>query len=76
MECGMKTPEELAEEYATLWYMGSNNERKNGGLNPYKYDAFLAGYEAARGEYEAKIKELEIELDNWKHTAIHGDEGL
>jgi len=37
---------------------------------------FLAGYQAAKDEYEAKIKELETELDNWNHEAIHGDEGL
>lgn len=26
-------------------------------------------------ELKAKIAELETELDNWKHCAIHGDEG-
>lgn len=61
----IKTPEELAEEYAS---------------DEYEYDAakeaFLAGYQAARDEYEAKIKELETELDNWQHAATHGDEGL
>jgi hypothetical protein len=32
--------------------------------------------EAAQEQYEARIKELEIELDNWQHAATHGDEGL
>lgn len=27
-------------------------------------------------EYEAKIQELEIQLENWQHLATHGDEGL
>jgi len=27
-------------------------------------------------EYEAKIQELETQLENWQHNAIHGDEGL
>ena len=26
-------------------------------------------------ELKAKIAELETELDNWRHCAIHGDEG-
>lgn len=39
-------------------------------------ETFLAGYKAAKQEYETKIQELEIQLENWQHTAIHGDEGL
>lgn len=27
-------------------------------------------------EYEAKIQELETQLENWQHNAKHGDEGL
>jgi prefoldin subunit 5 len=27
-------------------------------------------------EYEAKIQELETQLENWQHLATHGDEGL
>lgn len=27
-------------------------------------------------EYEAKIQELETQLENWQHNAVHGDEGL
>jgi hypothetical protein len=38
--------------------------------------AFMAGYRAGERAQEAKIKELEVELDNWKHTATHGDEGI
>lgn len=65
----MKTPEELAREYADglVFDEGMFNTGER---------AFLAGYQAARDEYEAKIKELETELDNWQHAATHGDEGL
>lgn len=56
-----KTLEEMAEEFCS---------------GPHEKDAFFAGYQAAKDEYQAKIKELETELENWKHTAIHGDEGL
>ena len=62
-----KTAEEMAEEY--VW-------------KHYKYSAinhqldFLAGYKAAQQEYEAKIQELETQLENWQHNAIHGDDGL
>jgi hypothetical protein len=59
-----KTPEEMAEEYATLWYMSSNNERKNGGLNLYKYDAFLAGYKAAQEQLADADK---VMPDSWDH---------
>jgi hypothetical protein len=61
-----KTPEELAEEYIRY-----DNESAY-----WTKHAFLAGYQAAKDEYKTKISELEIELENWKHTAIHGDEGL
>jgi len=40
------------------------------------FDSFLAGYQAAQQEYEAKIQELETQLENWQHTATHGDDGL
>lgn len=67
----MKTPKQMAEEYA-------DNSDELRGHFPWKQlkDCFLAGYQAAKSEYEAKIKELETELDNWKHCAIHGDDGL
>lgn len=61
----MKTPEEMADEY----------ERFNWCVNGLK-SAFLAGYQAAKDESESKIEELETQLENWQHTAIHGDEGI
>lgn len=69
-----KTPEQMAEEYR-IWVLENDHreiEKPGGHLSI----AFLAGYQAAKDEYETKISELEIELENWKHTAIHGDEGL
>ena len=62
----MKTPEEMAEEYAELMSFDVRGHQRG----------FLAGYKAAQQEYEAKIQELETQLENWQHTAIHGDEGL
>ncbi len=59
-----KTPEQMAEEY--LRYESESNY--------WAKHAFLAGYKAAQDKYDAKIKDLEIELDNWKHAATHGDE--
>ena len=64
----MKTPEEMAEEYI-------NHVLESQCDCSYQI-AFHAGYQAAKDEYKTKISELEIELENWKHTAIHGDEGL
>lgn len=64
-----KTPEELAEEYG-------DKIKDTHSVTAACEKAFLAGYKAAQEKYEARIKELEIELDNWKHEAIHGDEGL
>ena len=66
----MKTPEEMAEEYSSWVDTGSHAYR--GGV----YEGFLAGYQAAKQEYEAKIQELETQLENWQHNAVHGDEGL
>jgi len=69
----MKTPEEMAEEWA-------NNRCPEQGPEFIVWcmcrDDFLAGYKAAQQKYEAKIQELETQLENWQHTAIHGDEGL
>lgn len=64
-----KTPEQMAGEYA-------HANTSYGYSYSIARGAFLAGYEAAKSEYEAKIRELETELDNWKHCAIHGDDGL
>lgn len=81
----METPEQMAEEYADN---GIYRLKRyvDGRIKPIQGQhglqhlacrkAYLAGYQAAKDEYEAKIKELETELENWKHTAIHGDEGL
>jgi hypothetical protein len=71
-----KTPEELAEEYALFGKSDlPNSVWKSQKIAAQKFD-FLAGYQAAKETYEARIKELEIELDNWQHAATHGDEGL
>lgn len=81
----MKIPEEidrlelLAASYACD-YRDSPN--KTSGISDsylvysIAYDAFLAGYKAAQQKYKAKIQELEIQLENWQYTAVHGDEGL
>ena len=63
----MKTPEQMAEEYC---------ERRANTDNFDVSKAFLAGYKAAKDEDAAKIKELEIQLELWKHDAIYGDERL
>ena len=63
-----KTPEQLAEEYI-------NHVLESQCDCSYRI-AFLAGYQAAKDEYEAKIQELETQLENWQHNATHGDEGL
>ena len=65
----MKTPEELAGEYCDSKQL-SYVER----LVIIK--GFLAGYKVAQQEYEAKIQELETQLENWQHNATHGNEGL
>jgi hypothetical protein len=39
-------------------------------------DAMEGRYLRQVKELEAKIAELETELDNWRHCAIHGDDGL
>lgn len=49
----MKTPEELAEEWVSKNTTGS--ETYEHGLR----NGFLAGYQAAKETYEARIKELE-----------------
>ena len=67
-----KTPEELADEYiAKTW----DGKAKGVPVEFCKKD-FLAGYKAAKQEYEARIQELETQLENWQHNAVHGDEGL
>ena len=73
-----KTPEELAKDASAEWIKHSEtNNSLADACAMYGYGCgFLAGYKAAQEKYEARIKELEIELDNWKHEAIHGDEGL
>ena len=69
----MKTPEEMAKKWA---WEKTYTMTINDGPCSIAEKGWLAGYQAAKSEYEAKIKELEIELDNWKHAATHGDEGL
>ena len=67
----MKTPEEMAEEY------GADIDLCCGTSDIIiaVEKSFLAGYQAAQQEYEAKIQELETQLENWQHNAIHGDDG-
>lgn len=65
----VKRPEQMAEEYCNTKQL-SYVER----LVITK--GFIDGYQAAKDEYETKIQELEIQLENWQHNAIHGDEGL
>jgi hypothetical protein len=72
-----KTPEQLANEWAIDWhkdcdYPDAILEQTHAAT----MDTFLAGYEAAQERYEARIKELEVELENWQHNATHGNEGL
>ena len=71
----MKTPEQMA-----LGYIKDVETARNPSVTATAFvqmrRCFLAGYKAAKDEYKTKISELEIELENWKHTAIHGDEGL
>tara|TARA_R110000868_G_C10441265_1_gene725354 strand:- start:61 stop:273 length:213 start_codon:yes stop_codon:yes gene_type:complete len=68
-----KTPEEVAEEYTKDWW---GNLPEAEGMRKSAKENFLAGYKAAQQEYEAKIQELETQLENWQHNATHGDEGL
>ena len=79
----MKTPEDMYYEWRQA-FDESLDERTCKG-EPIELqllhqelgkETFLAGYKAAQQEYEAKIQELETQLENWQHTAIHGDEGL
>jgi len=39
-------------------------------------DAMEGKYLKKVKELEARIAELETELENWQHNAKHGDEGL
>lgn len=70
-----KTPEEMAEEYAND-RCGTWEECENDNEWEEAKRGFLAGYKAAEEKYKAQIKELEIQLENWQHNAVHGDEGL
>lgn len=68
-----KTPEEMAEEYCREWW---GNYLVADYLKSAVKAGFLGGYQAAQQEYEAKIQELETQLENWQHNATHGDGGL
>lgn len=80
----MKTPEEMAEEYASkiyrLKYYVDGRLKHSQGQEGFMWlagkNGFLAGYKAAQQVYEAKIEEIETQLENWQHNAVHGDEGL
>ena len=65
----MRTLEEIAEKYC-------NSKQLNYVERLVITKGFIDGYKAAQQEYEAKIKELETQLENWQHNAVHGDEGL
>lgn len=73
-----KTPEQMAEEWLEnrKAYSSCIDNATRIRLQAQAREGFLAGYQAAKDEYETKIQELEIQLENWQHNAIHGDEGL
>lgn len=64
-----KTPEEMAIEYC-------NTKQLSYVEQLVITKGFIDGYKAAQQEYETKIQELETQLENWQHNAVHGDEGL
>jgi hypothetical protein len=64
-----KTMDELANDFSNLLPDGPFQRS-------WLQYAFIAGFRAGKRAQEAKIKELEIELDNWQHAATHGDDGL
>lgn len=70
----MKTPEEMAEEYLDQDKVACDAIDHD--AEDLVKDAFLAGYKAAEEKYKVQIKELETQLENWQHNAVHGDEGL
>lgn len=70
-----KTPEQMALEYIKD-VETARNPSVTATAFPQMRRCFLAGYQAAKDEYETKIQELEIQLENWQHNAIHEDEGL
>ena len=62
----MKTPEEMAEEYAEDWHKDCDYPPEI--LRHTKKataSVFLAGYQAAKDEYKTKISELGIELESF-----------
>lgn len=70
----MKTLEELAIRYSDLREF--LDRRLDYKAKMLLEQGFIAGYKAAQQQYEAKIEELETQLENWQHNATHGDEGL
>lgn len=73
-----KLAEQYAEDKSKAYYIDQNGDQKwyITERGRYSKEDFLAGYKAAKQEYETKIQELEIQLENWQHTAIYGDEGI
>jgi hypothetical protein len=49
-----------AEEHATLWYYSADGQKKSGGMNPTKYESFLAGIEHERKQ----LRVYNVNLDN------------
>jgi hypothetical protein len=73
----MKTPEEMFYEWRQAFHENLYERLTEGEpIESLSKEVFLAGYKAAQQEYEAKIQELETQLENWQHNAVHGDEGL
>lgn len=70
----MKTPEQLAEEYLERDEIAC--PAIDHAAEHLVKVAFIDGYKAAEEKYKAQIKELETQLENWQHNAVHGDEGL
>lgn len=72
---GMKTPEQMALEYIKD-VETARNPSVTATAFPQMQRCYVAGYKAAKQEYEDLIQELETQLENWQHNAVHGDEGL
>jgi len=71
----MKTPEEMFYEWRQAFHENLYERLTEGEpIESLSKEVFLAGY--TQQEYEAKIQELETQLENWQHNAVHGDEGL
>lgn len=69
-----KPPKEQARDY--VWHNYGEGDFNEHNWDRSAEEIWLAGYKAAKQEYETRIQELETQLENWEHNAVHGDEGL